>query len=345
MCAIFRIALIGFAFLAGLTIVGRAEPPPVRVLLLDNERILQGEIDRVGEQYRVRRDGGETFIPANRVLTACSSLESAYQFLEKRVGPTDADGHVRLARWCDINGMRKQAAAEAKIAADLAPNRSVVQAVYRQMQRKAEAPAPQSAPARLPKGLLTSTAIEPVESDAESYKRFATKVQPILMNTCANCHVGELTKKFQLERVFAEDLNSQAVTYRNLTVAMSAIDRTQPANSPILQRATTAHGGAVMPPLRDRGVPAYKQLEEWVKIAAGNSPVTPAISTTPPSEPPASSTAIAPASDAKSEFGAGVPKKEVIEGPRDPFDPVIFNQQHHPNPPKSGDTPPPTPKP
>src|SRR5260370_1266893 len=55
-------------------------PPPVpgRVLLLENERALQGEVERIGEQYRLRRSAGETWIPADQVVRVCASLEEAY---------------------------------------------------------------------------------------------------------------------------------------------------------------------------------------------------------------------------------------------------------------------------
>src|SRR5207245_8668947 len=41
----------------------------------------------------------------------------------------------------------------------------------------------------------------PVDLTANSVSQFITKVQPVLMNTCANCHGPAHTGPFQLERV------------------------------------------------------------------------------------------------------------------------------------------------
>src|SRR5205823_2222132 len=145
-----------------------------------------------------------------------------------------------------------------------APNRAIVQATYQQLQRKADAPAPRPVePAKLPASILDAPA-EPTECGAEAFKRFATKVQPVLMNTCASCHAGAHASKFRLERVYSDSQNARLGTQRNLAAAMALIDRAKPAASPLLQLATTAHGGAAVPPLRDRVVPAFKQLDDWV---------------------------------------------------------------------------------
>jgi hypothetical protein len=299
--------------------------PRSRVLLLDNQQILEGEIEQVGDQYRVRREGGETLVPAPRVVTVCDTVEAVYEFLRGKVDPTNAAAHFRLARWCDANGLRVQAAAEAKLAAELAPSQAIVLATYKQLQRKADAPPPPPAPAVLPPSVLNAP-VEPIDCGAEAYKRFAMKVQPVLMNTCASCHAGTYTGKFRLERVYDDSSIARAATQRNLAVALAQVDRAKPAASPLLLQATSPHGGAALPPLRDRGVPAFKQLDEWTRLSVSDSSAPPA---TP--EPPVVTTA---ATDPKSEFGAGVPKKSEPMGPKDPFDAAIFNQQNHPDAPK-----------
>ena len=112
------------------------------------------------------------------------------------------------------------------------------------------------------------------------------------------------------------DRGSEAV---NLAAALAQIDRARPAASPLLQQATAAHGGAGLPPLRDRSVPAYRQLEEWVRLVAGEfaPPPAPAVAqaVTPVShETPAP--AAKPDADPgpKTEFGAGI-AQPAEEGP------------------------------
>lgn len=316
---------------AGLVAAGKAEPPAVTVLLLDNQQVLSGCVEKTGDQFRVRREGGETLVPAGRVLAACADINAAYDFLRAKLPVDDPDARLRLARWCDANGLRADAAAEAKRAADLAPNRAVIQATYKQLQRKADLPTPPTAPAVLPASILSAPA-EPVDCSAEAFKKFATKVQPILMNTCASCHAGDHAGKFRLERAYADGAAGRAAVQRNLTAATALVDRAKPGESPLLRQATTAHGGAAVPPLRDRGLPAFKQLEEWVKLSVGD--ITPAAE--PVATPPTVVTTSVPAPPAeeKSGFAAPAAKKDEPTGPKDEFDPAIFNQQHHPDPPK-----------
>jgi hypothetical protein len=319
---------------------GLAGPPAAGVLLLDNQRILQGEVERRGDQYLVRRDGGETAVPAARVLAALPDLDAAYRFLREKTDANDVDARLRLARWCDMNGLRAQAAAEAKTALDLSPGRAIVQATYQQFERKAAAPAPPPAPpAKLPAAVVAAAEFaEPIECGAESFKRFATKVQPVLMNACASCHAGDRAGKFRLEKVFSDSLNSRPATQRNLNAALAAIDRAKPAASGLLQQAVTAHGGAALPPLRDRGVPGYKHLDEWVKLTLSDASAPP-MPMTPPVEPAkeiVGTAASTPGEAAKSEFGADKAKKDAPAGPKDPFDPAIFNRQHHPEVEKPG---------
>jgi hypothetical protein len=306
-----------------------ADPPAAGVLLLDNQRVLIGEVEKSGDQYRIRRDGGETIIPAARVVAALPDLDAAYQCLRNHSELQNADARLRLAQWCDTNGLRAQAAAEAKAAVDLAPGRAILQATYQQLQRKAAAPPPP--PAKLPASVMAvAESAEPIECGAETFKRFATKVQPLLMNACASCHAGEYTGKFRLERSFAGDQNSRPATQHNLNVTLAMIDRAKPAASPLLVKATAVHGGAALPPLRDRGMPAFKQLDEWVKLSVSDSSAPP----TPPTPEPKSETIGTTVPAAGSDFGAAKTKSAESGAPKDPFDPSIFNRQHHPDGPK-----------
>jgi hypothetical protein len=319
-----------FALVVAASLAAGADPPAAAVLLLDNQQVLTGQIEKVGDQYRVRRNGGETVVPAGRVAAACADIGAAYQFLRTKVSDNDADGRLRLARWCDSNGLRAEAAAEAKRAAELAPNRAVIRATYEQLQRRADLPAPPQAPAVLPAAIL-SAPVESVDCGAEVFKKFATKVQPVLMNTCASCHAGEHAGRFRLERVYTDGVAGRTATQKNLAITVALIDRSKPSASPLLQSATTAHGGAALPPLRDRGVPAFRQLDEWVKLVVGEGP---AATEQPPQSAVVSTVATTPSTVQNGEFATPPPTKEERPGPKDPFDPTIFNQQHHPDGPK-----------
>src|SRR5947209_10611203 len=91
-----------------------APRPEGRVLHLQNERGLEGDVERVGERYRVRRGAGELWVPAEKVLRLCTNWDDAYEFMKKRVNLGDPDERLRLARWCQLNNLRSQALTEAQ---------------------------------------------------------------------------------------------------------------------------------------------------------------------------------------------------------------------------------------
>src|SRR5688500_10836658 len=129
MNTIFRPLPCVLALAGGLTLASgpglRAGEPartaPGKVLVLDNDATLEGDIERVGDRYRVRRSVGETWIPADRAARLCDSKEDALAFLRRRANLDDPDERLRLARWCHLHGLRDQALAEARAALGLRP--------------------------------------------------------------------------------------------------------------------------------------------------------------------------------------------------------------------------------
>jgi hypothetical protein len=215
--------------------------------------------------------------------------------------------------------------------------------------------------------------IAPVETVAvfngESAKMFATKVQPVLANLCANCHArADLSTNFKLRRIDEGYANPQATEF-NLRAAARQLNRSNPAASPLLVKAVTPHGTAKEPPLRGKQLPPYKVLELWVHWAVLNegSPMptslTPAVVRSPfvgipgttefavggdtpvaakPTEPPP---AIVPVGTTVEHVSIGtkagampaLPAAPVQETPgevpapgEDPFDPAQFNRYAHP---------------
>src|SRR5947209_6150429 len=92
-----------------------------KVLVLDNDRVLEGDIEQVGDQYRIRRLVGETWIVGQRVLFLGQTMEEAFAFLRGRANLQDADERLRLAHWCRQNGLHAQALAEVQAAVPLRP--------------------------------------------------------------------------------------------------------------------------------------------------------------------------------------------------------------------------------
>ena len=89
------------------------EPAPVRatgrVLILENERTLEGDIERQGDQYRVRRSIGETWVPGTKVLRLCDNNEEAYLYLRSRaiwgIPMNASTGALVLSAWVAQSGV------------------------------------------------------------------------------------------------------------------------------------------------------------------------------------------------------------------------------------------------
>jgi hypothetical protein len=328
---------VGLWLAAGLSFVTGTEPadrPHIgRVLILENERTLTGEIEQVGEQFRVKRLVGETWVPADKVLRLCASLEEGYRFLQGRANLDDPDERLRLAEWCSQHNLREQAYTEMKAAAVLRPNDPRIKRLlgYLEQARARPAPPPAAAPAEKPAPRVDVT--------AESLGMFASKVQPILMNACLSCHTAGRGGSFQLSRVSGPGLSNRRSLEQNLAVVLAMVDVHQPQASRLLTKAISLHGsGMTQVPLKNRQAPAYRTLEQWVTltleanphlreeaVASGPGPALPL--PTPPST--------AGHWGEERQPGPAAPPKTTPPPPvrvpsSDPVDPDGFNREFHP---------------
>jgi hypothetical protein len=212
-------------------------------------------------------------------------------------------------------------------------------------------------------------AVPPTDFNAEAIGQFVTRVQPLLMNTCANCHATGHGGAFKLVRTYDSALTNRRATQQNLAAVLAEVNRERPQQSVLLARAVSPHGDADQPPLKGRQTPAYRILEDWVQVALVNSatgggtvaappatappapaptesrvfadvlpPKTPAAPVTPPISPaaPPLTPAVSPPVAAvgppvSAAVGAPPVAPPSPAEPTDPFDPAIFNRQMHPD--------------
>jgi hypothetical protein len=211
---------------------GPARPP--LALLLDDFRIVDGDVRKTADGYEIHRGKQIETIPAKRVLFAGESLADVQQFLKARAAGLTA---------------------------------------------KKEAP-------------------------TESMKLFAAKIQPVLTSGCANCHArADHTSRFKIVRV-PEGYAASDSLAKNAAAATAFLDPADLANSPLLVKSITAHGGQRTPSLYGRTHPAFHNLETWVREAAPAVAKSPAVAPTPKPVDPVSKPTL----------------------PNDPFDPEPFNK-------------------
>ncbi len=307
------------AALAGAALRAADLPPPPtsgKVLVLDNEHTLEGDIARVGDQYRVRRpSGAETWLPAAKALRLCASLEDAYAYLQGRTNLRDPDERLRLAEWCHLHGLRQQALDEVTAAVALRPEHAPSQRLLARLQQIAaaapSAPAPTGAEADPPEP-------PPVELSAEAMCVFSTKVQPILMNACATCHATGKGGAFKLTRAYDDVGVSRRTVQQNVAAVLGQVNLERPPGSPLLTKAVTAHGSLTKAPLQGQQAAAFRTLEDWVRLTVEGNPQL-----REPARPTAAALPTEPTPAKALPTAAPV-------GPLDPFDPIIFNRQMHP---------------
>jgi hypothetical protein len=312
----FRV-LAGASLLAaslGLVLHAADNAPPTKgkVLVLDNERTLEGDIERQGDQYRIRRSVGETWVAAEKVICLCATKEEAYVCLRGRANLDDPDERLRLAQWCHLQGLRDEALAEVTTAASLRPGHVETKRLLRSLERSAVAaptkPAGEKKDAAAPAG-------PPIELTNDSLSLFITKVQPVLMNACASCHASGKAPTFKLVKAF--DGANRKTVQANLAAVLAQVSPENGELSPLLIKAVSVHGDMVQPALKGRKSPPYQLLENWVHVTLANNPQLRGRAAAP---------GAAEESEAKQPAAAFAEKAAA----KDAFDPAGFNRQMHP---------------
>jgi hypothetical protein len=310
------------------------EPTVGKVLVLDNEHTLEGDIERVGSQYRVRRVIGETWVSGDRVLRLCSDVASAYVFLRSRANLNDADERLRLAEWCRQHSLRTQALAEVQEAVRIRPQHGPSRRLLEHLQQ--EPPLSDVAAKQAPDSDLP---VVQVDLSADAVGLFATRVQPILMNTCAGCHASEKSGKFKLTRCYESEGTNRRITHQNLAAVLAQVNLREPRISPLLTKSVSVHGPLAQAPLKNRQAPAYRTLEEWVRLTLASNPglhdSSPGSASEARSADPAKKDAGFASDVVKPADGAATMPASADGSPAkapapDPFDPAIFNRQAHP---------------
>ena len=356
------VAAVGAGLAAQESAVREAPRLTGRVLLLHSERGMEGEIEKIGEQYRIRRGSGEAWVPADKAMRLCADWEDAYAYMKTRANLGDPDERLRLVRWCQLNSLREQALLEAKLALEMRPGHHESQQLVTLLTR-AVAGSPSTAanagplmPGRKPQTSVSS------DVSADSFALFATRVQPVLMNTCVNCHSNGRGGEFQLLRTEGNHRNS---TQANLEAVLAQVNIDNPILSPLLVKAVSRHGNASDAPLKNKQSVPYKNMQAWIDhLIAGNphlrvhasmaagakgkvepaafaqaqtvtptntKPAVPAREMAKPLPLPSLPDATPLAPPTKKEQAPPAPevnqRPEAQVNPLDPFDPALFNRQ------------------
>ncbi|MCA9260290.1 MAG: hypothetical protein KDA61_13860 [Planctomycetales bacterium] len=311
-----------------------AEPEYVDgVLLLRNDSLVSGHIQRSGDWYIVQQASAQLRIPALQVERFCQSGEEAYE-VKRRELPTATseaaafDAHAELAYWCLRHDMPRQARQEFAAAQSLSQfhpllrrlDAQISQAEAAQARRGAlhlATPSPESpagsSPTRaagVPDGHIhlavhdvTEVASPPspptsVAPPLAARVQFLRQIQPMLVHSCSTsgCHQPDSGRQFQLDRLALAGSGHVDLTARNLSHALAQTHREQWETSPILQYAGASHGAAQTRPSQPLNRRQIEILREWLQTA---------LEIAPPESPAPESTGVEPATFETSVEHAG----------------------------------------
>jgi hypothetical protein len=242
--------------------------PAGRVLLLPGDRGLEGDIEKIGDQYRVRRGSSEVWLPAEKAVRLCPDWEDAFTFMKARANLGDPQERLRLAHWCQRYNLKGHALTEAKAALDMRPGHEESRQLVSMLTRSAASPPNTPAKKLATESAAAKTVSSLGDISADAFAQFATRVQPILMNTCVNCHSGGRGGAFQLTRT---EGGQRALTQANLAAVLAQLRTDNPALSPLLIKAVSPHGNATNAPIKDRQTIPCRTLQGWIdSLLAGN---------------------------------------------------------------------------
>jgi len=105
------------------------------------------------------------------------------------------------------------------------------------------------------------------ELPSEAVREFRERIQPLLLNSCASgqCHGPQTGGSFRLLRPSFGRVASRRLTQRNLYSVVNHIDPDDPAQSPLLRAACTAHGSPERRSVAPAGSRQYEMLADWVR--------------------------------------------------------------------------------
>jgi hypothetical protein len=259
--------------------------PTGKFVVLKGNRLVEGTVKLQGDKVIVRQGALDRGFARADVLCLADSRDAVYQFMRSKAGEA-IDSRLAVAKWCTLNGLREQALAEARDILKAQPAHRGASDLARSLESSLKQfPADGSRPR--PEGALVTVDEPAGDVTADAATTFATRAQPVLANQCMECHArDDHASAFKLRRVTGFEVGPYA-THANLRAVAAQLRKDDPAGSPLLAKALTAHGGMKQPAFVSRKAVAFGVLESWVFAAVGTGSIQPMTPPTPPMSPSA----------------------------------------------------------
>lgn len=286
---IFFLAVISTAVAAAQT-----QHATSQVVVLRNGNVLQGEVDLLGDVYRIATHSSEIRLPARDVERITATLQDAYVAKRQEVREDSQTDRLDLANWCIRQELWPQATVELEAAEAINPRHPQIE--YLKLRLEVASRAAMRAAAPIEAAMAENSARDAEQKAAEltrlealaaelppgALEDFARHVQPILVNGCAvgGCHSTGDARTLRLNRDLVRGVANRESTLRNLQAVLESIDRQTPEHSPLLLEPSVPHGGLPRPVFEGHRQKVQEKLTEWVRLVA--APAQPVPTVTPP---------------------------------------------------------------
>ena len=251
-------------------------------VLLKNDNVLFGEATQVGEFVVVSTaKGGEIKLQRSEVACWADSIRNLYRFRVDHRSNGHLATHLRDARWCLRYDLYDLAVKELQFVRQLDPSNQEADAIEDRLRRqstsflRAQTSAVIESHSKAGMEPLAATHAFEAEDlnhkvvDPATLRRFASHIQPMLINRCGNCHqpsVHPADIGWSLLVPRPGSRASSGMTLTNLQATLPHLDPDVPEASSLLLKATSPHGGSKAP-LHTRDAKAIQSLEYWILMA------------------------------------------------------------------------------
>jgi len=263
----FYTAIVFVAFIPQKTISAQqiSPNPPKLVILLNNDRVVQGEILSSGETVQVRNELGLITILRSDIATIATTLREVYQFKKENTLEI-SDSFLKLADWCVANHLVDEAAVEFDRAILLAGHPQQVEAIRNRKN------------AALSMLSERHSQVDLVEQENQKYRQWKEKIPastfttfkreilPLLVQNCNGiaCHSSNSLNEF---RFVANPNNRDVDVAKNLQIVLGYVTPGLPEESPLVLIPIAPHGRTKQIFTR-QNLAKYQKLYFWTEQVA-----------------------------------------------------------------------------
>lgn len=247
------------------------------VLLLKENRVVQGRIQPQGETYAVEQPAGTLIVSRDQVRFVGDTLHAVYVYLEGELPKApSANEHLDLARWCIENKLNSEARFELQRGLEAEPDREDIRrnlvrldTLLKRGPREPAKAKPETPAERLAKSTLgLNTDVESLAGlTREAGQEFTRKIQPILIHNCANasCHGPRSDHAFKLDRAGQGTLAARTTTEKNLLALLAYVDQDHPKQGELWKVLKSNHGAKGRSIFAGtKGSDQLKSMQDWM---------------------------------------------------------------------------------